>query len=252
VLWGRSVHPCETGNPYWTNSTFTTYTQGNEGVTGINKFYHANGKYLGTDGKYEGKTYIVFNVRSDIDETGEQVLYNISSRDVIAFIKNNNGNVDAFTDDCIAYANSFEIPCLEYRIKMVENVSADTGKSKDALKPSNNREYGGKVGDDKIYESDVRSPKYNSEVQITLPGECSTYHSHPSGFVYEEIGGNIGGYSHTYSFQQHPSTYDINHCGNYNCFVIGRGSGYVYGYNSSGTHIQVKTSYFINPKIYRP
>ena len=36
VLWGRSVHPCETGNPYWTNSSTTTYTQGNKGIFGCN------------------------------------------------------------------------------------------------------------------------------------------------------------------------------------------------------------------------
>ena len=30
VLWGRSVHPCETGNPYRVNSTSSEYTQGNE------------------------------------------------------------------------------------------------------------------------------------------------------------------------------------------------------------------------------
>ena len=37
MLWGRSVHPCETGNPYWTNSTATNYSQGNESVGGDGK-----------------------------------------------------------------------------------------------------------------------------------------------------------------------------------------------------------------------
>ena len=37
VLWGRSVHPCETGNPYWMNSTATNYSQGNESVGGDGK-----------------------------------------------------------------------------------------------------------------------------------------------------------------------------------------------------------------------
>ena len=37
VLWGRSVHPCETGNPYWMNSTATTYSQGNKSMGGDGK-----------------------------------------------------------------------------------------------------------------------------------------------------------------------------------------------------------------------
>jgi len=37
VLWGRSVHPCETGNPYWMNSTTTTYSQGNKSMGGDGK-----------------------------------------------------------------------------------------------------------------------------------------------------------------------------------------------------------------------
>ena len=60
------------------------------------------------------------------------------------------------------------------------------------------------------------------------------------------------GYSKKYFFQQIPSSFDRSHCGNHNCFVIGRGSGYVYGYNSSGTHIKIKTSFFNDPNYFKP
>ena len=223
----------------------------NEGETGNNKFYTAKGKYLGTDGKNEGKIFVVYNVKSDLDGT-QDVLFYIDNQDVISFIKENNGNANAFSEGCIAYLYSFELPTLENRIMMIKNVSTDTGKDKDALNPSNNREYGGVIGGDEVYQSEVKSPKDSGEIRITLPGDCDTYHSHPSGFVYEEFGGNVGGYSKKYYFQQIPSSFDLSHCGNHNCFVIGRGSGYVYGYNSSGTHIKIKTSLFNDPNYFKP
>ena len=38
VLWGRSVHPCETGNPYRLNSSSQDYMKGNEHETPISLF----------------------------------------------------------------------------------------------------------------------------------------------------------------------------------------------------------------------
>lgn len=72
VLWGRSVHPCETGNPYWTNSTFTTYTQGNESDR-CNTQLSCLSKPIKTE---EGYYLNILNGRIEYSPGGENLLYN--------------------------------------------------------------------------------------------------------------------------------------------------------------------------------
>lgn len=218
-----------------------------------NGFFDSYGKYIGSDGKYEGKIYVVYNVKND----KEKVPRGESYKDAVTFIKQNDGNVDAFTDGCIAYQNSMEIPDYESRVKMIMNVSEDTGKPKDASKDSNNTEYGGSIENlDVVYKSAVGSPM-KEDIIIELPANCSTYHSHPSGTIYKQIGGNVGGADEFHWYNQFPSITDISNAGNFNHFVIGMGGrnvpfgGYVYGYNASGTHIQISIKTFTNPNLFK-
>ena len=218
-----------------------------------NGFFDSYGKYIGSDGKYEGKIYVVYNVKND----KEKVPRGESYKDAVTFIKQNDGNVDAFTDDCIAYQNSMEIPDYESRVKMIMNVSEDTGKPKDASKDSNNTEYGGSIENlDVVYKSAVGSPM-KEDIIIELPANCSTYHSHPSGTIYKQIGGNVSGADEFHWYNQFPSITDISNAGNFNHFVIGMGGrnvpfgGYVYGYNASGTHIQISIKTFTNPNLFK-
>jgi len=60
VLWGRSVHPCETGNPYWTNSSSQDYMKGNEHIKG-NK---PDNKHGGVGGWIKDKDGIHYDVKA--------------------------------------------------------------------------------------------------------------------------------------------------------------------------------------------
>ncbi|MCQ2301724.1 MAG: hypothetical protein MJZ94_03740 [Bacteroidales bacterium] len=170
-----------------------------------NGFFDSYGKYIGSDGKYEGKIYVVYNVKND----KEKVPRGESYKDAVTFIKQNDGK------------------------------------------------YGGSIENlDVVYKSAVGSPM-KEDIIIELPANCSTYHSHPSGTIYKQIGGNVGGADEFHWYNQFPSITDISNAGNFNHFVIGMGGrnvpfgGYVYGYNASGTHIQISIKTFTNPNLFK-
>ena len=57
MLWGRSVHPCETGNPYWTNNSSQDYMKGNECISGNDP----DNKHGGIGGWVEDKNGIHYD-----------------------------------------------------------------------------------------------------------------------------------------------------------------------------------------------
>lgn len=227
-------------------------------------FIDENGKKIGSDGIDDGKVYVVKTTQTDFDSgVSSDGITKKEAKATAKFIKQNDGNTEAFQQNSIAYDNSVEIEVsTTTRQAMVDIVNQDNGRG--GTSDANNREYGGVVNmDGTVSQSpvgEVASPKKHSHASInhSINSQTkSTFHSHPSGQIVEGTGANrnsatggsttLGGSTTTYSFQQAPSSVDVNGSTRTN-YVFGRSSGRVYIYSGNGVIATIPQKRFVKPK----
>ncbi|WP_142686759.1 RHS repeat-associated core domain-containing protein [Chitinophaga polysaccharea] len=226
-------------------------------------FLDENGRKLGSDGKDDGKLYVIKTTQKNFDSEAPSA--GISKNDRKAtekFIKDNNGNTAAFEGNDIAYKNSVEIEgAATTRQAMVDIVNQDNGKG--GTDPANNREYGGVVKTDgNVSQSPpgpVSDPILNKDAHINIASFDfqSTFHSHPSGTKSESSTGSnpfggttIGGTTTNGHFNSAPSNKggDVSNSGSKINYVFSRSNGTVYIYNNTGVIATIPQANFVTPK----
>lgn len=213
-------------------------------------FIDEKGKVVGSDGKTDGRVYVIKTTEKNFDSGVGSAGISKDSRDAtLDFIKANNGNSAAFDENNIAYDNSVEIEgSSTTRQQMVDIVEQDNGRG--GTSEANNREYGGAVSNTGVVTQAppgaVSNPREDEKATIGIPVDKntrSTFHSHPSGKVVEGKSTNSGtiqmsGTITTSSFRQAPSSgsgYDVDtERPSQTNYVFGRRDGKVYIYNSNG------------------
>ncbi len=203
-------------------------------------FYDSYGRYVGTDGKKDGKLYILNNKN----------ISNEKQRETRDYIKQNSGQSDKFDDGCIAYRNSTEIIAdKSLRESMCSIAEQDDGKG--GMDPSRNCEYGGKLVNGAIVEiphGPVSNPTEKNV--LVFPGEA-LFHTHASGTsgvnidIYN-LGAQFSGPVNESYWEQVPSKQDIANAGNTTHYVFGRANNKVYLYNGNGVHVEMSHDVFKN------
>ncbi|MBZ5858546.1 RHS repeat-associated core domain-containing protein [Flavihumibacter profundi] len=219
-------------------------------------FLNENGEKVGSDGKNDGKVYVIKTTQKKFDsEAPSAGISKDDRKETEKFIKDNDGNTAAFEGNDIAYKNSVEIAGRsDTRQGMVDIVNQDNGKG--GTDDANNREYGGTIKLDGTVVQDAPGPvsnplvDKNASISITNNGLRSEFHSHPSGTRSEGPGANtIGGTTSSGSFQNAPSKdIDIKNSGSKINYVFSRGNGTVYMYNNTGVVATIPQKYFVKPK----
>lgn len=186
-------------------------------------FLDENGNLIGTDGKDDGKTYVIKTTQKSTEGydattgTTEKIKTNgISNKDSKAakdFVKSNSGNTAAFDGNASVYDKFVELPSKAIRDKMEAIVNADNGTG--GTTAANNQEHGGQLrevrdnlgkptGETEVIQSpssSVNDPAKGGATSIEHTIDVRTkflFHSHPSG----TNGGS--------SFVQAPSVQDVN------------------------------------------
>lgn len=211
----------------------------------IGDFYGADGRYLGNDGKKDGKVYVIRNGEDALCGTWD--LFTSKCKVLL-----HSGNSEYFDNHSEIYDNFISILPLDMLAEAYAAIQDDgTGGAIDA----NNREYGGyanEKGD--AWErldiiSDIGNPQ---EGDIPIPGLNNSrirFHSHPSGTrstgkqyavdpwktTFTE--GKIG---ETHSWVQTPSTADIKRAGNKINYVFGMGDKTLSVYDNMGTQATIR------------
>jgi hypothetical protein len=199
-------------------------------------FYNEKGKKIGTDGVDDGKAYIVTN-----EATAKQ-------------IEKTKGNTPVSS---VSSSDYVEAPDAAVRDAIGAAVDRSNGKTSDDTKGGFHEE-GGQWGTDAngnqavvpAAAGAVANPQTDSHAEIKTgvpanPADAGrivnlqgTFHIHPKGEIVVEpkSGGGavvIGGTTTTYSFNQRPSSTDINNATTNN-IVVGARDKTVYFYNHSG------------------
>ena len=211
----------------------------------IGDFYGANGRYLGNDGKKDGKVYVIRNGEDALCGTWDLLIS-------ICKVLLHSGNSEYFDNHSEIYDNFISILPLDMLAEAYAAIQDDgTGGTIDA----NNREYGGyanEKGD--AWErldiiSDIGNPQ---EGDIPIPGLNNSrirFHSHPSGTrstgkpYAVDLGkttfteGKIG---ETHSWVQTPSTEDKKRAGNNINYVFGMGDKTLSVYDNMGTQATIR------------
>jgi len=211
----------------------------------IGDFYGANGRYLGNDGKKDGKVYVIRNGEDALCGTWDLLIS-------ICKVLLHSGNSEYFDNHSEIYDNFISILPLDMLAEAYAAIQDDgTGGTIDA----NNREYGGyanEKGD--AWErldiiSDIGNPQ---EGDIPIPGLNNSrirFHSHPSGTrstgkpYAVDLGkttfteGKIG---ETHSWVQTPSTEDKERAGNNINYVFGMGDKTLSVYDNMGTQATIR------------
>ena len=211
-----------------------------------------NGVIIGNDGIDDKRVLVIkttaksFGNKEDLCYVLGAGLSNKEQKTTVDFIKKNSGNTEAFQKNPIAYNNSIEIEgSARKRQLMVNIVMADNGQG--GTSDANNREYGGYITStgDVIEESPgpVMKPGY-AYILLNNGDNTSTFHSHPSGELYNYEAG-----IETISFHvQHPSQTDIDDAKNGTHYVFGRRNKNVYVYTRNGIQAVIPMKNFVNPK----
>ena len=245
VEWGTNYAPVYEPRDFGllqltVNAEPTIYSKGNEmkggGGGSHSGFFDQNGNYLGSDGRKNGKVYVL---RSEIQEV-------MAKKDEI--LRFFNEGVSKLTINEI-YSCFVEIlPSNIGRNVMYNIVSQDDGNGGTFEK--NNREYGGFINEIGLViettHGQVKDPNSKGEkVTIKFPHgtDYATFHSHPSGTKTIIINNE---YEKTIRYDQPPSDDDLKVAGIHICYVFGRGDGNVYVYNRQGVQTIMRTSDFIN------
>ena len=203
----------------------------------IGDFYWGR-KYLGSDGIDDGKVYLL----RDGEDSG---LTRSDLRKAAKFIKENDGNTEAFEQNSVAYDTSIEIEGSKFnRQAMYDIVKKDDGTG--GTSDCNNREYGGWIDDGEVFEAEpgpVVNPEFGN-ASIELPVGYPTFHSHPSGNHWYVSQGE----RHDFWHEQLPSKDDKDNAGGFVHYVFGRYNNVVYIYNRDGIQAILWTNTFVNLK----
>ncbi len=208
----------------------------------VGDFYASNGKYLGSDGRKDGKVYVVRNGEAALCSTWDLGMATLN-------VKLHSGNSEYFDAHPEIYDNFISILPLDM-LSDAYNTIQDDGSG--GTSPSNNREYGGYTNADGTkWEQTVTGPVADPETQdaeITLRTDRINFHSHPSGRKMKgsadrsSVGQTTFKSSDGFSdFKQYPSEKDKSAAGNITNYVFGMGNGNLYIYNGQGTQAKVST-----------
>jgi RHS repeat-associated protein len=229
-----------------------------------NADFWVNGKVIGSDGVDDQRILVLKTTETSFESSTDKVAgAGLSKKEfnaTVDFIKANSGNAEAFQKNGMAYTNSVAIESsADNRQAMVNEVSKDNGRG--GTSDANNREYGGTISNGVVNietPGAPANPSVNSEASILLTyGEgVSRFHSHPSGTVVSGSTNSnttgavssFGGQTKTSSFNQFPSSRDIQNAGGSVNYVFGRGDGKVYVYTSSGVQAVIPMKQFVTPK----
>lgn len=148
------------------------------GLHFVADFYNSKGELIGNDGKSDGKYYLLKQTESSFDSkpgaNGETAkVDNISKKELentVSFIKTNSGDATAFTQDCIAYANSTEILPLNVLVDM-NNAIATHPKCRNA-------ELGGAIDPNYTIANFVVGETDNCPVRVRRDYDIAWFHSH--------------------------------------------------------------------------
>jgi len=228
-------------------------------------FLNDHGKKIGSDGKTDGKVYVVKTTETSFDSGAPTDGITEDQRKATEkFIKDNNGNTSAFEANDIAYKNSVEIEgSPATRQAMVDIVNKDNGKGGKA--DANNREHGGTVSKNGTVTASpdgaVAKPGAPvANISYTVDNNTkSLFHSHESASLTTTSDGSNGNTisfsssSSTVGFAQAPSSgpgLDINSTNTPRTnYVFGRTNGTVYIYNSNtGIQATIPQKNFVTPK----
>ena len=216
-------------------------------------FLDENGRKIGTDGKNDGKVYVMKTTETKFDsEVSSAGITKDQQKATEKFIKTNSGNTAAFDADNIAYSNSVEIEGATSTRQSMMNVAKND-------KTSNLYEYGAAISNDGTVGSVEKGPmidpvnqKYAS-VEITTDGKTkSIMHTHPSYFKEEGRAGagtiQMSGTITTTKYNQAPSDRDINNAGGRTNYAFGMRDGKIYIYNNKGVVATIPMNRFVEPK----
>ncbi len=221
-------------------------------------FLDENGRKIGSDGKDDGKLYLMKTTQKSFDSGAPSAgITKDQSKATAKFISENSGNTAAFDANNIAYTNSVEIAGgANTRQGMVDIVNQDDGRG--GTGDANNREYGGVIKTDGTVAQSPAGPVANpltdpnAHIDIASFDFQSTFHSHPSGNISSGPGSNtIGGTTTSASFRNAPSNTggDVANSGSKVNYVFSRGNGVVYIYNNSGVQATIPQKYFVTPNV---
>jgi len=221
-------------------------------------FLDENGRKIGTDGKDDGKLYVMKTTQKKFDSGAPSAgITKDQAKATEKFISDNSGNTSAFEANNIAYSNSVEIEGkTSTRQGMVDIVNQDNGRG--GTSDANNREYGGLIKTDGTVVQSPAGPVANpltdpnAHIDIKSLDFQSTFHSHPSGNISTGPGSNtIGGTTTSASFRNAPSNSggDVANSGSKMNYVFSRGNGVVYIYNNSGVQATIPQKYFVTPNV---
>jgi RHS repeat-associated protein len=208
-------------------------------------FINEDGKIIGSDGKEDGKLYLLKTTESDFQGVKSAGISKQKLKETEKFISENSGNKEAFESNSIAYDNSIEIEgSSKTRQEMVDIVEKDTGSR--GKSDANNREYGGSIDDNGIVTESPAgkpgNPFVDKDISINIEREPNqtTFHSHASGTRLED---GLKG-----EWAQPPSSYDVERFKGGTHYVFGRGNKTVYVFNSSGVVATIPHKFFVNQK----
>lgn len=184
-------------------------------------FLDENGNLIGTDGKNDGKTYVIKTSQSSTlgyntnTENTEIIktdgISKQESNAIREFVRTNSGKTSAFDVNATVYDKFVELPSKEIRDEMAAIVNADSGAG--GTTPSNNQEHGGQLREvrDELGQPTgktevVRFPSSSTNdkegaISVEYPIDVRTkflFHSHPSGNKDNSF------------FVQGPSVQDVN------------------------------------------
>jgi RHS repeat-associated protein len=198
-------------------------------------FYNEKGEYIGTDGKDDGKNYVVKTTKTTTDlygkdnytEKGKSVpISSEEAEKTETEIKNGNFGANVMK-------NVVEIGSTKAMEKMTEVVSKDDGNGGD--KAANNQEHGGFVKNGEVSEAKsgpVGDPTKGKKASIK--GDVD-FHSHPSGD--KKVPGG------TAMWTQPPSGTDIQTATGKD-YVFAMKDGTVYIYTNKGVVATIPISTF--------
>ncbi len=202
-------------------------------------FYNEKGEYIGTDGKDDGKNYVIKTTKTTTDlygkdnytEKGKSVPISTETAENTEIeIKNGNFGADVMK-------NVVEIAPTKTMEKMTDIVSKDDGTG--GTKAANNREYGGKYDGSKVTElkaGPVGNPSKGKNGSISSTDRID-FHSHPSGD--KKVPGG------TAIWVQPPSATDIKTATGKD-YVFAMKEGTIYIYTNKGVVATIPISTFKN------
>ncbi len=189
-------------------------------------FYNEKGEYIGTDGKNDGKNYVIKTTKTTTEVYGKD---NYTEKGKVVSISQEtadkteteikNGN---FTTEVMK--NVVQVESTKAMEKMTDIVYKDDGTG--GTKAANNQEHGGTINNGKVTalkSGPVIDPSKGKNASISSNAD---FHSHPSGTKKVNL---INGGTGTAQWRQPPSNTDIKlSTGKEYVFAMSEGTLYIY------------------------